>query len=184
MMNSVTRYIPNLLTGIRLLLIPVLVYLLLIGKFTSALYLIIVMGLTDAFDGFLAKKLNCVSRFGEFFDPICDKFMLISTTITLAYMGLLPVWLVLLIIARDLIIVTGGYTYYLYIKKFRASPSVLSKANTFFQLLLTVIVIYSQINFVPAQWIGGLINIVAVTTILSGTAYVWTWGRSAIRARA
>ena len=183
-MNSVTRHLPNLLTGIRLLLIPVLVYLLLSGYFEGALYLIIVMGLTDAFDGFIAKKLNCVSRFGEFFDPICDKFMLVSTTITLAYVGLLPVWLVALIVARDLIIVTGGYTYYLYIKKFRANPSMLSKANTFFQLLLTVIVIYSQISFVPAQWIEGLINIVAATTLLSGISYVWTWGRSAIRARA
>ena len=183
-MNSVTRHVPNLLTGIRLLLIPVLVYILLSGYFEGALYLIIVMGLTDAFDGFIAKKLNCVSRFGEFFDPICDKFMLVSTTITLAYVGLLPIWLVALIVARDLIIVTGGYTYYLYIKKFRANPSMLSKANTFFQLLLTVIVIYSQISFVPAQWIEGLINIVAATTLLSGISYVWTWGRSAIRARA
>ena len=183
-MNSATRHIPNLLTGIRLLLIPVLIYILLIGNFGGALYLIIVMGLTDAFDGFLAKKLNCVSRFGGFFDPICDKFMLISATLTLAYIGLLPVWLVSLIVARDLIIVAGGYSYYLYIKKFRANPSMLSKANTFFQLLLTVIVIYSQINPVPAQWIEGLINIVAATTLLSGTAYVWTWGRSAIRARA
>ena len=183
-MNSVTRHVPNLLTGIRLLLIPVLIYLLLSGYFEGALYLIIVMGLTDAFDGFIAKKLNCVSRFGEFFDPICDKFMLVSTTITLAYIGLLPVWLVSLIVARDLIIVAGGYTYYLYIEKFRANPSILSKANTFFQLLLTVIVIYSQINFVPAQWVEGLINIVAATTLLSGIAYVWTWGRSAIRAQA
>ena len=183
-MNSVTRHIPNLLTGIRLLLIPALIYLLLRGSFDGALYLIIVMGLTDAFDGFLAKKLNCVSRFGEFFDPVCDKCMLIGTTITLAYLGLLPVWLVLLIIARDLIIVAGGYVYYSYIEKFRASPSMLSKANTFFQLLLTVIVIYSQINFVPGQWIEGLINIVATTTLLSGIAYIWTWGRSAIKARA
>ena len=183
-MNSVTRHVPNLLTSIRLLFIPLLVYLLLSDYFEGALYLIIAMGLTDALDGFLAKKLNCISRFGEFFDPVCDKLMLVSTTITLAYIGLLPVWLVSLIVARDLIIVTGGYTYYLYIEKFRANPSMLSKANTFFQLLLTVIMIYSQINPVPGQWIEGLINIVAATTLLSGVAYVWTWGRSAVRSRA
>ena len=183
-MHSVMRHIPNLLTGIRFLLIPVLIYLLYNGNFHGSLYLIILMGLTDALDGFLAKKLNCVSRFGEFSDPICDKLMLISATVILAYMGLLPVWLVALIIARDLIILVGGITYYLCIAEFSANPSMLSKANTFFQLLLTVIVIYSQINAVPEQWLEGLINIVAVTTLLSGIAYVWTWGRSALRARA
>ena len=178
------RYIPNLLTGVRFLLIPVLIYLLYSRNFHGALYLIILMGLTDALDGFLAKKLNCVSRFGEFSDPICDKLMLISATVILADMGLLPVWLVLFIIARDLIILIGGITYYLCIKKFRANPSMLSKVNTFFQLLLTVIVIYSQINAIPGQWLEGLINIVAITTLLSGIAYVWTWGRSALRSRA
>ena len=178
------RHIPNLLTGIRFLLIPVLIYLLYNGNFHGSLYLIILMGLTDALDGFLAKKLNCVSRFGEFSDPICDKLMLISATVILAYMGLLPVWLVSLIIARDLIILVGGISYYLCIEKFSANPSMLSKANTFFQLLLTVIVIYSQINAVPEQWLEGLINIVAVTTLLSGITYVWTWGRNALRSQA
>lgn len=178
-----TKNIPNLLTGIRLLLIPMLLYLLYTGNFHGSLYLIILMGLTDALDGWLAKRLDCVSRFGEFFDPICDKLMLVSVTVLLAYMELLPVWLVLLIIVRDLIIVVGGTTYYLCVEKFRASPSMLSKANTFFQLLLVVIVIYSQINAIPQQWIGGLINIVALTTLLSGLGYIWTWGISAVKAK-
>jgi len=176
--------IPNLLTAIRLLLVPVLMYLLYLGHFSSALYLIIFMGLSDAVDGFLAKKLNCISRFGGFFDPVCDKMMLVGATVMLAYIDLLPVWLVLLIVARDLIIVIGGGAYYLYIEQFLAAPSIISKANTFFQLLLTVIVIYSQINFVPQQWISGLITVVMVTTVLSGVGYIWIWGRNAIKASA
>ena len=181
-MKLLTKNIPNLLTGIRLLLIPLLIYLLLTRHFDYSLYLIIVMGLTDAVDGWLAKKLDCVSRFGGFFDPVCDKVMLVSATITLAYMGLLPLWLVALIVARDLIIVVGGLAYYICISEFRAHPSMLSKINTFFQLLLAVIVIYSQINIVPMQWIEWLIFIVALTTFLSGVAYIITWGRSAMRA--
>lgn len=183
-MDYITRNIPNLLTGIRLLLVPILVYLLYIREFSSSLYLIIFMGLSDAIDGFLAKRLNCISRIGGFFDPICDKLMLIGATVTLAYIGLLPVWLVWLIIVRDLIIVVGGIAYYFYIEEFRAAPSLLSKANTFFQLLLTVIVIYGQIGAVPQQWIYGLINIVALTTLLSGVSYMWVWGLNAIKARA
>lgn len=177
------RHIPNLLTGVRFLLTPVLIYLLYTGNFHGALYLIILMGLSDALDGFLAKKLSCVSRLGEFADPICDKLMLISATVVLADIGLLPVWLVLLIITRDLMILGGGIAYYLCIEKFRANPSILSKANTLFQLLLTVIVIYNQINAIPELWVAGLIHIVAFTTLLSGIAYIWTWGRSAVRAR-
>ena len=131
----------------------------------------------------LAKKLNCVSRFGGFFDPICDKLMLISATVTLAYIGLLPPWLVWLIIMRDLIIVTGGTVYYFWIAKFLATPSMLSKVNTFFQLLLTVIVIYNQIGFVPQPWLEGLITIVALTTLLSGISYIWRWGYDAIKTK-
>ena len=182
-MNYIKKNIPNLFTGIRLLLIPVLIYLLYSHDFTSALYLIIFMGLSDAVDGFLAKRLNCISRFGEFFDPICDKLMLISATVTLAYIGLLPTWLVWLVIMRDLIIIGGGIVYYFYIEEFRAAPSLLSKANTFFQLLLVVIVIYSQINALPQQWIDGLIAIAASTTLLSGVGYMWTWGFNAVKAQ-
>lgn len=181
-MKFIMKHIPNLLTAIRFLLVPILIYLLYFGHFLAALYLIIFMGLSDALDGFVAKKLNCVSRFGGFFDSICDKMMLIAAAVMLAYIGLLPIWLVWLIIARDLIIVIGGSAYYFYIEEFLAKPSIISKANTFFQLLLIVIVIYSQIGIVPQQWIDGLITIVATTTLLSGIGYIWTWGRNALKA--
>jgi len=182
-MNSIQRNIPNLLTGVRLLLIPLLLYLLYSGDFNWSLLLILVMGLTDALDGFIAKRLNCVSRFGEFFDPVCDKLMLVSVTVLLAYMGLLPLWLVALIIVRDLAIVVGGATYYYTIAPFRAAPSMWSKVNTFLQLLLVVIVIYSQIMFVPYAWLERLFYGVAITTALSGVGYVWTWGCAAILAK-
>lgn len=173
------KNIPNIVTGIRFLLIPLLLYLLINKDFHNALYLLLIMGFTDALDGYLAKRMNWTSKFGEFFDPLCDKLMLVGIMLVLAWIELLPVWLVVIIVVRDIIIVMGGLAYHFCISSFRAAPSILSKCNTFFQLLLAGIVIYAQLNPAVEQFIPLLITIVTLTTMLSGIGYVMEWGINA-----
>ena len=173
------KHLPNIVTSIRFVLIPLLLYLLVVEDFYYALYLLLIMGLTDALDGFLAKQMGWVSRLGEFFDPLCDKLMLVSTVLVLAFIDLLPVWLVVLIVARDIIIVTGGVAYHYYITQFRAAPSIISKWNTLSQLVLVAVVIYAQINPAIEQTIPWFIALVTLTTLWSGIGYVVEWGMNA-----
>jgi cardiolipin synthase len=172
--------IPNLLTIARILLVAPIVWLLLDEQFGMALTLFFIAGVSDGLDGFLAKKMHWESWLGTLLDPIADKLLLISSYVTLAWLGFLPTWLVVLVLLRDLIIVTGATAYYFRIEKIEAAPTIVSKLNTLLQILLVLLVIAGQIISTP---VGGLIQamvyIVAVTTAWSGVEYVYTWGRRA-----
>jgi cardiolipin synthase len=106
--------------------------------------------------------------------------MLVSGFVTLAWLGLIPPWLVGLIILRDVVIVTGAIVYHMRIEKLEAAPSVVSKLNTLAQILLVLAVMFSQaIRELPSFWMNVLIYGVLITTLWSGLDYVWTWGRRA-----
>jgi cardiolipin synthase len=174
------RHIPNILTAFRFLLVPPVVLLMLKDEFMPALVLFAVAGFSDAVDGFLARRYHWTSRIGGLMDPLADKLLMVSSYLTLGWLGLLPVWLVALVIVRDLVIVTGAVIYNARIERVEATPSVVSKLNTLAQILLVLSVLFSQ-AFValPGWWIDGLIYGVLVTIIWSGAGYVWTWGRRA-----
>jgi cardiolipin synthase len=174
------RHIPNILTAFRLLLVPPVVVLMLKDEFMPALVLFAVAGFSDAVDGFLARRYNWTSRIGGLMDPLADKLLMVSSYLTLGWLGLLPVWLVALVILRDLVIVTGAVIYNARIEQVEATPSVVSKLNTLAQILLVLSVLFSQaVVALPGWWIDGLIYGVLVTIIWSGAGYVWTWGRRA-----
>jgi cardiolipin synthase len=174
------RHIPNILTAFRFLLVPPVVLLMLKDEFMPALVLFAVAGFSDAVDGFLARRYHWTSRIGGLMDPLADKLLMVSSYLTLGWLGLIPVWLVALVILRDLVIVTGAVIYNARIEQVEATPSVVSKLNTLAQILLVLSVLFSQ-AFValPGWWIDGLIYGVLVTIIWSGAGYVWTWGRRA-----
>ena len=174
-----TRHIPNLITGLRLALTPVLVFLLLVQDFRAAFLLLLLLGVSDALDGFLAKRRGWQSRVGEFLDPVADKLMLVGAFVAFAWIGLLPPWLTVLVLARDLIIVVGGVAYHYFIGPFRAQPSYISKVNTFAQLILVGVVMCAQFAAVPALTVPVLVTVVAMTTFWSGVAYVVVWGTMA-----
>ncbi|MDD9807902.1 MAG: CDP-alcohol phosphatidyltransferase family protein, partial [Gammaproteobacteria bacterium] len=117
------KTIPNLITGLRLALTPVLVLLLLNGHFRPAFGLLLLMAFSDALDGFLAKRLGWQSRIGEFIDPLADKLMLVGAFVSLWWVGLLPAWLTALVLGRDAVIVAGGVAYHFCIGRFNARPS-------------------------------------------------------------
>jgi len=176
------RDLPNLITVLRFFLVPPVVVLLLRERYGEALAVFAVAGLSDAADGFLAKRYGWSSRLGGLLDPLADKALLVSSFVTLAVLGLLPAWLVAVVIARDVIIVGGAATYHLRIERLNAEPRLLSKLNTAGQIALVVAVMFSEgVARLPQGAVHTLVVLVLVTTALSGMDYVWTWSRRARR---
>lgn len=176
------RDIPNLITVFRFLLVPPVVWLLLNDRFAAALLVFGVAGISDGIDGFLAKRFNWTSHLGALLDPLADKLLLVCSFVTLGYLGWIPYWLVALVILRDLVIVTGAVSYHYLVEDLVAEPSWTSKLNTFAQILLVLAVMFTHgFRELPVLWIDVLQYSVMVTTIWSGTGYVWTWGRRALR---
>jgi cardiolipin synthase len=172
--------LPNFITFVRFLLIPPVVLLLLNRRYDAAMLVFAVAGFSDALDGYLAKRYHWTSRLGALLDPLADKLMLVSGFVTLAWLGLIPPWLVGLVILRDVVIVTGAIVYHLRIEKLEAAPSMVSKLNTFAQIFLILAVMFSQVfHPLPSFWRDVLIYAVLLTTLWSGLDYVWTWGRRA-----
>ncbi len=176
------RDIPNLITGLRILLVAPFLWLLLKQHYDAALLLFTLASLSDALDGFLAKHYGWTSELGGLLDPIADKVLLIGAILTLGWLNALPLWLVALVIARDVVIVMGAALYHLRIERFHAAPLLISKLNTLLQLVLVgAVILHYGILALPAWLLAGSIYLTALTTIWSGAVYVWRWGRLAQR---
>ena len=168
------RHIPNIITLARIGCVPLLVVVLLREDFRAALYLALLMGASDALDGFLAKRCRWQSWLGERLDPLADKLMLTAAYLVFAVQGLLPAWLVALVVGRDALIV-AGYAYYRWFNlDFDVHPSLLSKVNTLCQTLLVFAVLVARIEPELAEPVAVLIGVVAVTTAFSGVGYALT----------
>ena len=176
------RDIPNLITGLRILLVAPFLWLLLEERYGAALLLFMIAGLSDALDGFLAKYYDWTSELGGLLDPIADKLLLIGAILALGWLGKLPGWLVVLVIARDLIIVGGAVVYHLRIARFHAAPLMISKLNTLMQLaLVCTVIVHCGLTSLPEWLLTSGIVLTALTTVWSGATYVWRWGRLARR---
>ena len=172
--------IPNLISVLRIFLTVPVVWALLEQRFDVALLLFVVAGVSDGLDGFLAKHYGWQSRLGGLLDPLADKVLLVSCYLTLAIMGLIPVALMLLVILRDLVIVTGALVYNFRIRELEAEPSLISKFNTLAQILLVLVVVLDRgLVALPQPVLQGMVWLVFVTTIASGVDYVWVWSRRA-----
>ena len=158
-----------------------IVWALLNLEYATALILFAVAGFTDALDGFLAKQFHWESRLGSILDPLADKLLLVSSFLALAWIELIPLWLVVVVIARDLLIIIGGVVFHYMFVQFNMAPSRVSKANTFFQIIFVLAVVFYHGEFAFTPWIvEALSYIVLVTTVMSGMDYVLVWGRRAI----
>jgi cardiolipin synthase len=178
--------IPNIISILRIILVIPTIVLLFHERYGQALVLFAVAGASDGLDGYIAKRFNYVSRLGTILDPLADKLLLVSTYVTLAWLGLLPAWLVIAVIARDALIVSGGIAYHYLIGQYDMAPTLISKINTLTQIVLALAVVLS-VSVLPLpelQWfVGWMIYITLGTTAISGVDYVWTWGLRAYRAR-
>lgn len=174
------RDIPNLISIMRIFLSIPIVWMLFEQRFDLALVLFAIAGISDGLDGYLAKRNNWQSQLGGLLDPLADKVLLVSSFLSLGLLSLIPLWLVMLVILRDLVIVTGALVYNFRIKELEAAPSIISKINTFAQIVLVLAVVLDMgLIELPVLVIDGLIWLVVITTVVSGVNYVWVWSRRA-----
>lgn len=171
------HHIPNLISIARIGLVCPIILLLLRLDFSAALILMVIAGLTDALDGWLARHYHWQSRLGSYLDPAADKVLLITGYMALASLNLLPVWLAVTIVLRDAIILAGAGAYYFLVGPFEAKPLIISKINTFLQLILLITVIQARIFWEPPFLLmNGLTLIVFISTVISGMGYIHVWG--------
>jgi cardiolipin synthase len=178
------QYLPNALTFSRLLLALPLGLLILREDYPWALAVGLLAGLTDALDGFFARRLQALSQFGAILDPIADKILITVSFLCFAQTGLVPWYLAIAVIARDLVIVLGASCYYKFIGPFEFAATNLSKANMFIQISFCVLVLTSQIiPDIPAVAI--ILGSAAVLFIAaaSGFDYAMSWTIKALQSR-
>ncbi len=167
------RHIPNLLCVCRIFLVLPLLMLMLKGEYMWAFAVFAAAGITDGLDGFLARRFNWRSQLGAILDPIADKFLMVSVFLVLAATQLVPAWLALLVISRDLLIVTGVVCYRMLVGPVMADASMMSKFNTVTQLSFVLVVLAHAGFGAPRElWVTFLGGIVMATTLISGIDYM------------
>jgi cardiolipin synthase (CMP-forming) len=170
------QHIPNFLTIIRFLLVPPILFSILNQRFLLAFFLFVLASLTDAFDGLLARVYNWTSYFGAIVDPLADKLLLTTSFITLGWVGLVPEWLVLLIVARDLWIISGALVYRYVVGKIHFSPTLLSKINTCLQIALTIMLLVDASFLHISIWLIHTVMLAMLTTTsLTLVHYTISW---------
>lgn len=175
---NVLRNIPNIISIIRILMVPPITILIWGERYNEAFILMIIAGLSDGLDGFLARAFHWQSRLGAMLDPAADKLLLVSIFVVCGLKGFLPWWLVGLIFLRDIIIVIGAFAYRHVTQDEKIKPLIISKINTALQILLAVVTLYqAAVNSLPAIIMPSLIWLVALTTLISGITYVILWTR-------
>jgi cardiolipin synthase (CMP-forming) len=157
----------------RLMAVPVTVWLILNNFILAAFGLFVVAGVSDAIDGFLAKRWDQVTEFGKYLDPLADKALLVSIYITLGVQGHLESWLVIMVVFRDVMIVGAVILYQTMVVKLEMNPLVISKVNTVAQIILAALVLGSKgLDVDAGLFFETMIGIVAVTTLISGLSYL------------
>ncbi|MGB8816894.1 MAG: CDP-alcohol phosphatidyltransferase family protein [Rhizobiaceae bacterium] len=168
--------IPNYITILRLLLVPIVVWAMLTGRELTALFGFIAAGVSDGVDGFIARRWNMKSELGTYMDPIADKLLLVSVFVVLAYQELVPIWLVAMVVFRDALIVSAVMLSAVMENPVEMRPLFVSKANTAAQILLVAVVLaQSGMNVDVMTPIIALTALVALLTAASTAAYLVTW---------
>ncbi len=170
--------LPNAITFARLCAVPAAIWLVLQHRLDLAFWVFVAAGASDGIDGWLARTTGTRSRLGALLDPVADKALLVSMYVTLAAIGVLPDWLAILVVFRDLVIVGGVIVLYLLGQPPAIQPILLSKANTALQIVLAgaVLLVVGYRLALP-----GLIEVLQwltmATTIASGVVYVFRAAR-------
>lgn len=165
--------IPNILTLLRILLTPVFVILLLRDMYAAALLVFAAAGISDGLDGLIARYMNQRTALGSYLDPAADKLLLTAAFITLAVLGIIPAWLMVIVITRDVIIVLGLAILTLTEKKYEINPTLLSKCTTAIQILMVFVSLYDPARTKWLQLHSVLLWGTAAVTTLSGLHYIF-----------
>jgi cardiolipin synthase (CMP-forming) len=170
--------IPNLITLGRIILVPIVVWAITSGEMRVAFFLFVAAGISDAVDGFVAKRFHMASELGAYIDPLADKALIVSIYVALGISGALPISLVILVVSRDIMIISGFMLSWLVGKPMPVRPLPVSKLNTVAQILLAVFVLAEQgFGFNAAPVLAVMVGLVAVLTLLSIAFYLAEWLR-------
>lgn len=174
------RHIPNLICLLRIVLVIPLVLAMRDGAQVLILVLFTVAAVSDALDGYLAKRFGWTSDLGRFLDPMADKLLLVSVFIAASWLDIAPWWVAAIAIARDLVIAGGALIYRLWFGPLHGRPTVISKINTGVQITyLLALILASAIGQPPREVLDALALVVVVTTLASGIDYVSRFVRRA-----
>ncbi|MEW6378877.1 MAG: CDP-diacylglycerol--glycerol-3-phosphate 3-phosphatidyltransferase [bacterium] len=163
----------NKLTIFRIVLIPFFVILLIYHNITAALLIFGLASVTDATDGLIARRWNQKTRLGTFLDPMADKALLVTSFITLAVLHLLPTWLAVITISRDIIIVLGALIVYILTGNLNFSPTILGKMTTMVQILTVLVVLIGYHLQRVSSCLPAFVWLTAGITVASGFQYLY-----------
>lgn len=170
--------IPNIITLGRILLVPVIVWAIAANQMTIAFIVFLVAGVSDAIDGFLAKRFNMSSELGALLDPVADKALLVSIYVALGIWGAVPRWIVILVVSRDLMIVGAVIISWLFGKPIPMKPLMVSKLNTVAQVAFAALILAALgFGLSPEPFDVILMACVTVLTLLSVSLYLVEWVR-------
>jgi len=167
--------IPNSLTVLRIVLVPVIVILLIQGQYGKALVCFIIAGVTDGLDGLIARSFNQMTVVGAYLDPLADKALVISMFTTLAIVGVIPGWLAVVVISRDCIILGGILVMTLMSVDLEIKPSFVSKINTMLQLVTIFFALLLKMDGAEKNFHGAFMFVcwlTAIFTVISGADYL------------
>lgn len=169
--------IPNLITSIRIILVPIFIIYLINDEFLSALVIFMLAGLSDGADGLVARLFNQKSKLGTYLDPLADKLLLVGAFIFLSVKGFILPWLTVVVISRDIFILLGVLILFLNDTDFVIKPSILSKMTTCLQLATVFIVLSKNYFLFFSQFLDYVFWVTALFTISSGLHYMRYWFR-------
>lgn len=170
---------PNFISLGRLLAAPVVAWLILSDKMVMAFWISIAAGASDFFDGLLARSLKWQSSVGAYLDPLADKVLLVTLFTVLGMRGWIPLWLMIGVIFRDVMILGGTFLLWMFKKNFTIKPMAMSKVNTALQIGLVVLILAEK-AFAVMSFYGvtpALVYLTGLTTGVSGALYVVFWVR-------
>ena len=177
-MRGLGLNLPNLISLVRLFMVPLEIWLILVGRYGLAFWILVAAGISDALDGFIAKRFDRRTRLGALLDPVADKAMLISVYITLGAAHQLWTSLVILVVFRDFMIVGGFLLIQVFAVQKLYDPLYISKLNTGVQIILVSFVLARLGLGAAAGWPDLVLSlIVAATTMVSGLSYLVRWAR-------
>jgi cardiolipin synthase len=183
MARELVMSIPNLITFGRLLIVPAAVYFILSRQLGVAFWLFVVAGVSDAIDGAVARMFNARTVLGAILDPLADKALLVSVYVTLCVIGTLPLWLVILVVFRDVMIVGAVLLLHALHEPLTMKPLMISKINTGVQIALAAAALapagfgQPDVILMEVQLVDVMVWVCAFTTVASGAAYVGRSGR-------
>ncbi len=177
--RGVELTLPNIITLVRLVAVPVVVLLLMDRDYGAAFALFVAAGISDAVDGAIARHVpGQASELGRYLDPVADKALLVSIYVTLGIVGAIPAWLVLLVVSRDVLIVGGVILSWIVTRPVPIVPLLISKTNTAAQILFAAVVLGELgLGIALGPVVPALGWIVAALTIGSAAAYLIGWAR-------